>query len=147
MAPFMQLAQSPCPENIHASMNRNVLLIGLSPDSVDYGKWPQLSPATLEAALSNVIAELSAEGYEAVWCLTDQGETAGAVVEEALKLCAPDVVVVGAGVRTDPDLLVLFEVVVNLVHKHAPQEKIAFNQSPYDTVDAVKRWSRPVLGD
>lgn len=122
-------------------MSNQVLLIGLRSDCVDYEKWPQLTPEKLESAFVEIIEQLRAEGYEAIWCLTDQGETASDVVTEALKSNEPNVVVVGAGVRTDPSLFNLFEAVVNLFHEHAPKARIAFNQLPHDTVEAVKRWS------
>lgn len=122
-------------------MSKKVVLIGLRSDCVDYQKWPQLSPESLESAFVDILNQLTDEGFDAAWCLTDQGETASEVVEEALLQNVPDIVIVGAGVRTDPDLFALFEIVVNLIHEHAPQAKIAFNQLPYDTVEAVKRWS------
>lgn len=122
-------------------MSKNVLLIGLRSDCVDYKKWPQLSPEKLEKAFRGIIDELTEEGYEARWCLTDQGETASEVVADALQKNTPDIVLVGAGVRTDPELFGLFETIINLIHQHAKQAKIAFNQLPYDTVEAVKRWS------
>ena len=118
-----------------------MLLIGLSADNVDYEKWPQLTKESLEAAFEEVIAGLTVEGYDSEWCLTDQGATAEQKVTEALKRYVPDIVMVGAGVRTDPDLLHLFEKVINLIHEHAPDAKMAFNSLPFDTVDAVKRWS------
>jgi hypothetical protein len=45
--------------------------------------------------------------------------------------------VVGGGVRHEPEL---FERVVNLVRRHAPEAAIAFNQTPEDTFDAAARW-------
>ena len=47
---------------------------------------------------------------------------------------------IGAGVRTDADHFLLFEMVINLVHEHAPQAKICFNTQPLDSVEAVERW-------
>lgn len=120
---------------------KKVLLIGLRSDCVDYEKWPQLTPEKLESAFETVAAELTENGYLAVWCLTDQGETAKEQVEKALKTEEPNIVLVGAGVRTDPDLLLLFEQIINVIHKHAVHAKIAFNTLPYDSLQAVKRWS------
>jgi len=34
----------------------------------------------------------------------------------------------------------LFETVINLVHRHAPQASIAYNATPADTYDAAARW-------
>lgn len=120
--------------------NKKVLLIGLRSDCVDYEKWPQLSVKKLETAFEEVISQLSHEGYAAVWCLTDQGETANEQVVTALGKEKPDIVLVGAGVRTDTDLFLLFETIINIIHEHAPQAKIAFNRLPYDSLEAVKRW-------
>ena len=47
---------------------------------------------------------------------------------------------IGAGVRKDDDQFLLFEKLLNLIHELAPNARIAFNSSPNDTVEAVKRW-------
>jgi hypothetical protein len=49
-------------------------------------------------------------------------------------------VVIGGGVRTDEERPEAFEVVINLVHRHAPQAAIAFNSRPDDTAEAALRW-------
>ncbi|WDT87592.1 SGNH/GDSL hydrolase family protein [Alteromonas sp. 009811495] len=122
-------------------MSKKVLLIGLRSDNVNYEKWPQLSKEKLDAAFEQVVSELNNNGYDSLWCLTDQGETAAQQVEEALAKEKPDIVLIGAGVRTDPDHFLLFEQVINIVHANAPKAKIAFNSLPYDSLDAIKRWS------
>jgi hypothetical protein len=50
-----------------------------------------------------------------------------------------DCVLVGGGIRKNEERLELFEVIVNLVHQHAPGAAIAFNQTLDDVVDAVER--------
>jgi hypothetical protein len=49
-------------------------------------------------------------------------------------------VVIGGGIRTHEPLLELFEKVVNLVRRQAPDAAIAFNSSPEDCADAAMRW-------
>ena len=49
------------------------------------------------------------------------------------------VVVVGGGFR-DPDLLQLFERVLNIVRICAPDAAIALNESPDQTYEAALRW-------
>jgi hypothetical protein len=49
-------------------------------------------------------------------------------------------VVVGAGVRLPPQSVVLFEAIVNAIHRVAPATAIAFNTRPDDTADAAGRW-------
>jgi len=53
---------------------------------------------------------------------------------------ADDCVVIGAGVRLPPNRLVLFEALVNAIHRAAPGVAIAFNTRPEDTGAAAARW-------
>jgi hypothetical protein len=48
--------------------------------------------------------------------------------------------VIGAGVRLPPNLLTLFEQVVNAIRRAAPQAAIAFNTRPEDSGAAAARW-------
>jgi hypothetical protein len=50
-----------------------------------------------------------------------------------------DGVVIGGGVRIPPKNLMLFEALINVVHKAAPGVSIAFNTRPEDTADALMR--------
>jgi hypothetical protein len=126
-------------------MARGVLIIGLDPTLVDfsdpaYAAFPGMDAAKVRAALDADKATLVALGYDAELCLTDFGETAGAVVEEQLKCKSYDCVLIGAGVRTVPRHFALFERLINVVHEHAPGAKLCFNTRPDDTAEAVKRW-------
>ena len=119
---------------------KTVLLIGLSPDVVDYAKWPSLTPEKLEAGLradENSLIEL---GYDARICFVDHGETAEATVSQALTEIPFDCILIGAGVRTDPAEFSLFENLVNIAHEKAPAARICFNTGPTDSVEAVQRW-------
>ncbi len=123
-------------------MTKSVLLIGLKSSAVDFEKWPQLSVAKLENAFASILSDLSAAGYSARWCLTDADASAARQqVLDDLRIYSPEIVVIGAGVRTDPDHLLLFEQLLNLILREAPNCRIAFNTLPFDTIDAVKRWA------
>jgi len=50
-------------------------------------------------------------------------------------------VVIGAGIRTIPADFLLFERLVNVVHRNAPGARICFNTKPSDTAEAVQRWA------
>ena len=54
-----------------------------------------------------------------------------------------DCIVIGAGLREPKERLPLFETVLNLVHRLAPQATICFNTTPADTTEAVQRWVDP----
>lgn len=116
-------------------------MIGLRSDVVDYSKWPDLSPEKLESAIAQIVEEVNDAGFEGAWCLTDTGETAEAQVAEAIRSQAPDLILLGAGVRSDNDHFLLFERLINLVHREAPHAGIAFNTNPFDTVEAIHRWT------
>ena len=51
-----------------------------------------------------------------------------------------DCIVIGAGLREPKERLLLFEKVLNLAHRLAPDAAICFNTTPADTAEAVQRW-------
>ena len=57
----------------------------------------------------------------------------------ALRVRPWECVVIGGGVRNE-DQLELFERVLNLVRRHAPDAAIAFSRAPAETFDAAARW-------
>ncbi len=119
----------------------SVLLVGLRSSAVDFEKWPQLTKEKLEAAFEEIRSELTHLGYRVQWCLTDTGETAEQQLTDDLRDFQPDIVLIGAGVRVDPDCFLLFEKMVNIVLQNAPKSRIAFNSNPHDTIAAVRRWT------
>jgi hypothetical protein len=68
---------------------------------------------------------------------------AGPTLERQLASKSYGCVVIGAGVRLPPQSLRLFEVLVNAIHRAAPEAAIAFNSRPEDSADAAARWLRP----
>ena len=119
---------------------KRVLLIGWDPDVVDYGKWPELTAEKLRKALEGDRSTLVALGYEAEWCYLEDASTASDVVASSLQQTPYDCVLIGAGVRLDPDSFIIFEGLVNAIHENAPAARICFNTNPKDTAEAVQRW-------
>lgn len=126
-------------------MSHNVLVIGIDPYLIDFTTpdfaTVELTADDIQSGLEQSAAILNAEGYAAELCLISLtlGEVT-AQVTQAVETRPPDCVVIGAGIRTMPSNLQLFETVLNVVHKHAPQATICFNTVPTDTVAAVERW-------
>ncbi|MFD1531640.1 hypothetical protein [Pseudonocardia aurantiaca] len=118
-----------------------VLLIGLDPYRVP-GPW---DPAPVADAIAVGMARFTDAGVGVESCLfgLDGSDDVEAVVTEALDSRSWEVIVVGGGVRKSEDQLDLFERIVNLVHRHAPDAAIAFNSTPGDTFDAAARWLDP----
>jgi hypothetical protein len=121
----------------------SVLVVGIDPTLIDFsqpGYPPGMNTAKVLAGIKSSEGELTRLGYGVQTCLTDFGETAEAVVQNQLKQKRFDCVLIGAGVRTNPSNFMLFEKLINVVHEHAPQAKLCFNQLPADIAEAVKRW-------
>jgi DNA-binding LacI/PurR family transcriptional regulator len=123
--------------------DKSVLVIGLDPTLIDFsqpGYAPGMDAAKVLAGLKSSEEELTRLGCSVQMCLTDFGETAEAMVQSQLAQKQFDCILIGAGVRTNPSNLLLFERLINVVHQHAPQARICFNTMPGDTAAAVKRW-------
>lgn len=122
-------------------MTKKVLMVGWHPTVVDYSKYPGLDAEKLEAALRADENKLNDMGYDACIGFIFSGETATDQLVKSLQETAYDVVLIGAGVRKDDDHFLIFEKLVNVVHEHAPNARIAFNTGPWDSGEAVQRWA------
>ena len=122
-------------------MPKTVLLIGWHPDVVNYEKWPDLTPEKLAHGLEAERAKLTDLGIEASWLLVKDAESGAKDLADRLSGNRYDVVLIGAGVRKDDDHFLVFERLVNVIHEHAPQARIAFNTNPSDTAGAIQRWT------
>jgi len=120
-----------------------VLFVGYVPETVDFSD-PALPPGMtaekIHAGIAVAVKQFAERGWEADLCLIRPDETAGPTVARQLASKNYDCVVIGAGIRLLPRGLVLFEVVINAVHKSAPGAAIAFNTVPQDSADAAARW-------
>jgi hypothetical protein len=87
------------------------------------------------------IARFAEHGVGVEACLfgLDGSNDVEAVVAAALRARPWECVVIGGGVRNE-DQLELFEQVLNLVRRYAPDAAIAFNSTPADMFDAAARW-------
>ncbi|MFI5802540.1 hypothetical protein [Streptomyces sp. NPDC051561] len=111
-----------------------VLVVGYDPQAI-----PGVDAEGLRAALDRELTRFGEHGIEAAMTLVVFGESAEPTLVASLAERAWDVVVVGAGIRKTEQLLPLFEQIVNLIHRHAPQAAIAFNTSGEDSVETAQR--------
>jgi hypothetical protein len=136
---------SPIQEKVMSEMHglKRVLFVGQEPETVDFSD-PALPPgfdaAKIHAGISIGIQQIEAHGWRADLCLVRPDETASITLERQLTTSTYDCVVIGGGIRIPPKSLLLFEALVNTVHKCAPDASIAFNTRPEDTPDAAVRW-------
>ena len=120
-----------------------VLFIGQQPETVDFSD-PALPPGfnaeMIHAGIAAGLQQMAERGWHADLCLVPPDASAAVAVERQLATKPYDVVVIGGGIRIPPKSLVLFEMLINAVHKAAPGASIAFNTKPQDTGDAAARW-------
>jgi hypothetical protein len=120
-----------------------ILFVGLEPETVDFSD-PALPPGfnaeKIHAGIAIAMGQMTERGWHADLCLIRPDITAGPSLEKQLAAKPYDCVVIGGGVRMPPRNLLLLEVLVNAVHKAAPNAAIAFNTRPEDTAEAVARW-------
>ena len=120
-----------------------VLLVGLDPDIVDYTQSPVpgLTAAKVRAAVEADSAKLEALGYGVKVLYVDDGKSAETMLTDELATSRYDCIMIGAGLRIVAPYFLLFEKLMNVVHRHAPAStKLCFNSNPTDTAEAVKRW-------
>jgi hypothetical protein len=122
-----------------------VLFVGQQPETVDFSD-PALPPGfnaeKINAGIAIGAAKITERGWQADLCMIPPDETAGPMLERQLASAIYDCVVIGGGLRLPPKSLQLFETVINVVHKAAPNASIAFNTRPEDTAEAAARWSK-----
>jgi len=119
------------------ALTPRVLVLGLDPYRVP-GPWdPKPKADEIEVG----IARFAGHGLGVETCLVglDGSDDVPAVITAALRSRPWECVVIGGGVRND-DEVELFEQVVNLVRRHAPDAAIAFNTTAEGTYEAAARW-------
>ena len=99
----------------------------------------QMTAEKVFAGVARDQAHLNSIGYDARVCYIDLGETAGEVVTKELQSRSYDCIMIGAGVRINPTYFLLFEQLVNVVHRNAPQATLCFNTKPSDSAEAIQR--------
>jgi hypothetical protein len=122
---------------------KRVLFVGQKPETVDFSD-PAIPPGfnaeKINAGIAIGAAEIKERGWQADLCMIAPDETAGPMLEKQLASAIYDCVVIGGGLRLPPKSLLLFETVINAIHKAAPKAAIAFNTNPEDTAEAAARW-------
>jgi hypothetical protein len=120
-----------------------VLFVGQAPETVDFSD-PSLPPGfnaqKIQAGIDLAAAKIAERGWAGDICMIAPDAAGIAVLEKQLAAATYDCVVIGGGMRLPPKGLVLFEKVVNAIHKAAPGAAIAFNTRPEDTAEAAARW-------
>jgi hypothetical protein len=119
-----------------------ILLIGQIPETVDFSD-PALPPGfnaeKINAGIAVAMADIERRGWQGDACMIPPDETLRPILEKQLSSARYDCVVIGGGLRIPPKGLALFELVMNVIHKSAPDAAIAFNTRPEDTAEAAAR--------
>lgn len=122
---------------------KRVLFVGQAPETVDYTDPaipPGLNAEKISAGIAIAASKIAERGWQGDLCMIAPDDSAGPALEKQLARAAYDCVVIGAGLRLPPKSLLLFERVVNVVRRSAPNAAIAFNTRPEDSAEAAARW-------
>ena len=120
-----------------------VLFVGQIPETVDYSDPalpPGLNAEKIYAGIDVAAAKIAEKGWLGDICNIAPDDGGIATLEKQLATTTYDCVVVGGGLRLPPKGMLMFEKVVNSIHKTAPGAAIAFNTRPEDTTEAADRW-------
>ena len=123
-----------------------LLLVGQKPETVDFldpALPPGLNADKINAGIAVALRKINDRSWVGDTCMLTLDGTAVSMLERQLRSADYDCVVIGAGLRLPPKSLVLFEQVVNAIHKLAPRASIAFNTRPEDTAEAAARQLNP----
>lgn len=128
---------------MNTSSLKRVLFVGQRPETVDFSD-PALPPgfdvAQIRAGIAEGMRQMKDKGWQADLLLVKPDSSAASELEDQLQKVNYHCVTIGGGIRLPAKSLLLFEVLVNAVHKAAPAAAIAFNTSPQDTAQAAGRW-------
>ncbi len=122
---------------------KKILFVGQQPETVNFSD-PTLpggfDAARIHASIAVGMQKMAERGWNADLCLLHPDNNPTVVLENHLATTHYDCVVIGGGIRIPPDSLLLFEKLINAVHRMAPHAAIAFNTTPLDTADSAGRW-------
>jgi hypothetical protein len=114
-----------------------ILFVGQEPETA---LPPGFSAEKIHAGIAVALRQTAERGWDADLCLVRPDKSAVSQLESQLASKPYDCVVIGGGIRLPPKSLLLFEMLINAVHRAAPNASIAFNTRPEDTADAAARW-------
>lgn len=126
----------------------SVAVIGLDPAAIDFSEEayrgnPGLNAQMLRDALDHDRKILEDEGFRVELCMIDPGKTACEAVATQLAKGSFDFIAFGAGLRLNRQNTILFEQVINIVHRKAPGAIFCFNTNAKDTAGCVMRAAKP----
>lgn len=119
-----------------------ILFVGQKPETVDFSD-PALPPGfdaeKINAGIALAVAKIHDRGWQGDTCMITPDDAGLSMLQKRLQSAIYDCVVIGGGLRLPPKGLMLFERVVNVIHRSAPRAAIAFNTKPEDTAEAAAR--------
>jgi len=122
--------------------NKNkVLLIGVDTSKIKFTDNPEMKAKALEImnGAKQASETLKNKGYDSKCLFLDINTNPKSELINELINNEYTSINVGAGLRTHPDTLLLFENVINIIHKNAPNATIGFSADYKDIVAAIQR--------
>jgi hypothetical protein len=120
-----------------------ILLIGIDPDKMDFsgpGVPPGVNAQMVHMAIAMGNTRMAERGLACDMLLVAPDEPNDDALIRQLEQTSYGVIVIGGGLRKPDATVALLERMLNAIHAHAPNAKIAFNTNPTDSADAAMRW-------
>lgn len=119
---------------------KRILAIGIDPVLLEVGPDGCHSLELVRAYVASEIHRVRQAGFDVDECLLETEDDETEIVRR-MKGRSYDCVLIGAGVRMPPNVLLRFERIINVVHELGPGARICFNTRPGDSLDAIRRWT------
>lgn len=120
-------------------MKKNkVLIVGLDPHKIQFGTERGLTAGSVSAAGQATNDKLQALGHSVeTWLFGPDADEQPLV--DLLAARDFDVILVAAGLRGLPEHTLLFENIMNVIHRNDRSANLCFNSSPENAFDAISR--------
>ncbi|MBY5454390.1 MULTISPECIES: hypothetical protein [Rhizobium] len=115
-----------------------ILIVGLDPHKIEFGSERGLSAEGVSATGRATNDKLEGLGHSVeTWLIGPDANEKPLL--DLLSRCDFDVILVAAGLRGLPEHTLLFERIMNVIHRNARSATLCFNSKPDNALEAILR--------
>lgn len=119
-------------------MSKKILIVGFDPRKISFGPERGLTTESVIATGQATTDKLLALGHEVKsWLIGPDADEKSLV--DLLSNQEFDVILIAAGLRGLPEHTMLFERVMNVIHRYGRSATLCFNSRPDNALDAILR--------
>ena len=119
-------------------MSKKILIVGLDPHKIAFGPERGLTSEGVAATGQATTDKLLALGHEVQsWLIAPNDDEKSLI--ELLSRQEFDIILIAAGLRGLPEHTLLFEKIINVIHREGRSATLCFNSRPDNALDAILR--------